>query len=107
MKKVNFEFEGNRIPTMFSTSVITRMFEGNPDGMRAFLDSYNGAKIRNIKKPYLPTELELQIAQAYKEICIERGTGGAYIETSRKLGLPRYEVQQAVLRVLRYNFITA
>lgn len=93
-----YEFDGEKIPAMFATPVILRMFDGDKDGMKAFLQRYKDSRI-HIHTPHKdPNAFDYELAAAFK---LSRN----YSEVAKQFSTNATKVMRSVSHVARYEFL--
>lgn len=98
MAKTHYEFEGNKLPARFGTAIVLRMFKDDATGMRTFLDKYDSNKHSVGAARKTPSELDRQIAAAYKQT-------KNYKKAATECKVSYQEAFNSVSRVARYDFL--
>jgi hypothetical protein len=83
-----------KLPTSFSPSIVTRMFEGDSDGLERFLVKYSESKISEFrgKTRQKPSDAEFAIATRYKN-------GEKVLAIARSLGYSKSRINSIIDRV--------
>lgn len=98
MRQRHYELDGEKIPSMFATPIILRMFGDDKAALRHFVDTYKANKHAFGAAIKEPTELDLAIAEAYQN---KRD----YPSVAKEFAVSVAKVRSTVLRVARHKFL--